>query len=130
LCDSAVVETDSVTMPRPVLGALAFSNGMRIGLDRSAIVGRSPRTERVSANEIPQLVVVPSPEADISRNHVEVRLEGWHVLVVDLDSTNGTVVTVPGQAPQRLRPRAEVPIVPGTVVSLADEVTFTYEVEP
>jgi hypothetical protein len=34
----------------------------------------------------------------------------------------------PGQEPQRLRPKAEVPISPGTVVSLADEVAFTYVV--
>ena len=130
VCDGTVAETDPVTMPRPVLGALAFSNGMRVTLDRSAIIGRSPRTERVSVSELPQLVVVPSPEADISRSHVEVRLEGWHVLVVDLDSTNGTVVTVPGQAPERIRPREGFPIIPGTVVSLADELAFTYVVEP
>lgn len=127
-CQAVIEQVDPVTMPRPVLGALEFSNGMRVVLDRPAVIGRSPRSERVSASEIPQLVVVPSPEADISRSHLEVRLEGWHVLVVDLDSTNGTVVTIPGQEPQRLRPKEEVPISPGTVVSLADEVTFTYAV--
>lgn len=130
LCDGMVAETEPVTMPRPVLGALAFSNGMRVALDRSAVIGRSPRTERVSVNEIPQLVVVPSPESDISRSHLEVRLEGWHVIVIDLGSTNGTVVTLPGQAPERIRPHEECPIVPGTTVSLADELSFTYAVEP
>jgi hypothetical protein len=127
-CQAAIELVDPVTMPRPVLGSLEFSNGQRVVLDRPAVIGRSPRSERVSASEIPQLVVVPSPGADISRSHLEVRIEGWHVLVVDLDSTNGTVVMAPGQEPQRLRPKEEVPISPGTVVSLADEVAFTYVV--
>ena len=127
-CEARVEAADPVTMPRPVLGVLRFSNGMEVVLDRSAVIGRSPRAERVSASEIPQLVVVPSPESGISRSHVEVRLEGWHVLLVDLDSTNGTVVTSPGQPPERLRPREECPIVPGATVTIAEEISFTYEV--
>jgi pSer/pThr/pTyr-binding forkhead associated (FHA) protein len=75
------------------------------------------------------LISVASPDQDISRSHLEVRLDGWHVLIVDLHSTNGTVVTAPGQAPERLRGGEEVPIAPGTLVSLADDLTFVYEVE-
>ncbi len=71
---------------------------------------------------------IPSPDKDISRNHLEIRLDGWHVLVTDLKSTNGTLVTLPGREPERLRPDAPAPIEPGTTVSLADEVTFRFEV--
>ena len=127
-CGLPIEPVDAVSMPRPVLGILRFSNGIDVELDRSVIVGRAPKAERVSAREIPQLVTVPSPDKDISRNHLEVRIDGWHVLVVDLGSTNGTVVTMPGQPPERLRAGEEQPIVPGTVVTIADEITFVYEV--
>jgi hypothetical protein len=129
VCGHPLGTLNPVSMRRPVLGVLVFSNGTEVVLDRSVIVGRAPKAERVSGNEIPQLVTVPSPDQEISRNHLEVRLEGWHVVVVDLDSTNGTVVTLPGKAPERLRAGEECPITPGTVVSVADEVTFEYKVD-
>ena len=68
-------------------------------------------------------------DRDISRNHAEVVLEGWHVLVRDLGSTNGTTVTLPGQEPVRLRPTEDHGIEPGAVITLADEVSLTYEVD-
>jgi pSer/pThr/pTyr-binding forkhead associated (FHA) protein len=73
-------------------------------------------------------VRVPSPENDISRNHVEVVLEGWHVLVRDLGSTNGTTIALPGQVAVRLRPGDQQVIEPGTVITMADEVSVTFEV--
>ena len=127
-CGLPLDQVNAVSMPRPVLGTLRFSNGIEVELDRSVIVGRAPKAERVSAREIPQLVALPSPEKDISRNHLEVKLDGWHVIVVDLGSTNGTVVTLPGQPPERLRASEEQPISPGTVVTIAEEITFVYEV--
>ena len=111
-----------------MLGTLRFSNGVEAELDGPIVIGRSPRAERVSSKEIPQLVTLPSPDQNISRNHLEIKLDGWHVLVVDLDSVNGTVITNPGEAPVLLRSGEEVPIVVGSVVTIADEVTFVYEV--
>jgi hypothetical protein len=70
---------------------------------------------------------VPSPERDVSRNHVEVLLEGWHVLVRDLGTTNGTTMALPGEAPVRLRANDQQVLEPGSVVSMADEVSFTFE---
>jgi len=128
VCSLPLELVDAVSMPRPVLGVLRFSNGIEVALDRPVIIGRAPKAERVSAREIPQLVTLPSPDKDISRNHVEVKLDGWHVIVVDMGSTNGTVVTLPGQPPERLRGQEEQPISPGTVVTIAEESTFVYEV--
>ena len=73
-------------------------------------------------------VTVPSPEQDVSRTHVEVRLEGWQVLAVDKGSTNGTTVTIPGHGTQRLRPDLPFPLPVGAVLSLADEVSISFEV--
>ena len=44
------------------------------------------------------------------------------------DSTNGTVVTLPGQAPVRLRPDDLQLLEPRRRDTLADEITVTFEV--
>jgi hypothetical protein len=126
VCGFPLMGQAPVTVPRPTLGVLRLSTGDVVPLDRTVIMGRNPRSE--ASDERPHLVRLPSPGHDISRTHIEVRLDGWHVLLTDLNSVNGTVVTPPWQEPQRLRPNEAVPIEPGTVVSLADEVTFRYEV--
>ena len=51
------------------------------------------------------------------------------MLVRDLGSTNGTTVTLPGEEPVRLRPTEDQGIEPGSVITLADEVSLTYELE-
>ena len=56
---------------------------------------------------------MPSPNNDISRSHVRFGIDGWLVQVTDLGSTNGTLVTVPGQQPVRLRPHDPFTILAG-----------------
>lgn len=126
VCGGAIVEQAPVTVPRPSLGVLRLSTGDDIVLDRSVLMGRSPSPDRLVDGERPHVVKLPSPGQDISRNHVEVRIDGWHVLVVDLKSTNGTVVERPGQPPERLRPNDPAMIEPGTLVSIADEISFVF----
>jgi pSer/pThr/pTyr-binding forkhead associated (FHA) protein len=116
------------TVPRPPLGTLRFSTGTEVVLDRGVIVGRLVRTERFSADDLPHLVELPGA-GDVSRNHLQVRLDGWDIWVVDLHSTNGTTVTRPGE-PRRVIPAGEpVLITPGTEIDLACEVQCYYEVE-
>jgi hypothetical protein len=50
------------------------------------------------------------------------------VYVKDLGSTNGTVITLPGRAPVRLRPDDLQLLEHGSQITLADEVTVTFEV--
>ncbi|MEK8225706.1 FHA domain-containing protein [Oerskovia sp. M15] len=95
---------DAHLVTRPSLGRLTLSNGQVVELDRPVVLGRRPRTTRAQSNDLPRLVAVPSPEQDISRSHVEIQLEGWHVLVCDLNTTNGTTLHRPGQPPRRLHP--------------------------
>lgn len=128
VCGFPLMGQAPVTVPRPTLGVLRLSTGDVVPLDRTVIMGRNPRVDESSEGERPHVVRLPSPGHDISRTHVEIRLDGWHVLLTDLNSVNGTIVTPPWQEPQRVRPNEAVPIEPGTVVSLADEVTFRYEV--
>jgi hypothetical protein len=129
ICQRLIADQEPRPVSRPALGWLLFSTGAEARLDRPVIIGRAPRAERVSSDAVPQLVTLASPGHEISRSHVEVRLEGWHVLVRDLGSANGTVVTLPDRPPERLHAGEAVPIVPGTSVSIADEVRFTYMVD-
>ena len=97
-------------------------------VDRGILLGRAPRVNTdVPASARPHVVRLPSPQKDISRNHVEIVLDGWHVLVKDLGSTNGTTITLPGEAPLRLRPNDPVGIEIGTVINVADEVSISFE---
>jgi len=117
-----------VVAPAPVQQALlTFSTGLVVPLDRTVLVGRAPQVGRVAAREMPRLVTVPSPQQDISRTHAEVRQEGEHVVVTDLDSLNGTHVSRPGVAARRLRPGEPTVLAPGDVVDLGDGLTFTAE---
>lgn len=125
----APLTSDVVVVPRPVLGVLRLSTGDVITLDRGVVMGRDPRADLADANgeERPHVVKLPSGDGDISRTHLRVTLDGWHVLVTDLKSTNGTLVTLPGRDPEQLRPDEPVPIRLGTVVTLADGIDFRFE---
>lgn len=112
---------------RPGVGRIRLSTGQELTLDRPVVVGRKPRVSRVGGASVPRLVSVPSPEQDISRSHLEVRLEGVSVLVVDLGSTNGSTLLRTGQLPVRLHPHEAVLVVDGDVVDLGEGVTLTFE---
>jgi FHA domain len=125
----ATLPPDPVVVPRPVLGVLRLSVGDMISLDRDVVMGRNPKLDAPGADgeERPHVVRLSGEDGDISRTHLRVTLDGWHVLVTDLNSTNGTLVTLPGREPEQLRPGQPVPIKPGTVVTLADGIDFRYE---
>ncbi|KRE63585.1 FHA domain-containing protein [Nostocoides sp. Soil756] len=128
-CGREIPPQQPTPIPRPQLGVLRISSGGSVPLDRGVLLGRAPRVnEELPAAQRPHLVRLGG-DRDISRNHAEVVLEGWHVLVRDLGSTNGTTVALPGEEPVRLRPTEDQGIEPGTVITLADEVSLTYEVE-
>ncbi|MHA7125765.1 FHA domain-containing protein [Janibacter indicus] len=115
--------------PRPALGLLRLSTGDVVTLDRGVLIGRAPRASaEASGARAPHLVRISSPDNEISRNHVEIVLDGWHVLVRDLGSTNGTTVALPGSSPVRVRPGDQQTIEPGTTITLADQVSMVFEV--
>lgn len=129
VCGADLPSQQPEPTPRPSLGVLRLSTGDVVTLDRGVLVGRAPKSApELPASQAPHLVRVPSPDNEISRNHVEVILDGWHVLVRDLGSTNGTTITLPGDHPVRLRPGDQQSIEPGTTITLADQVTAVFEV--
>ncbi|PVU83789.1 hypothetical protein DDP54_13200 [Cellulomonas sp. WB94] len=106
---------------------LVLSTGQVVSVDRSVLLGRAPQVSRVTNRDLPRLVTLPSPQQDISRTHAEVRADGDDVLVTDLHSTNGTLVTRPGDPARQLAPGEATVIEHGEVVDLGDGVTFTVE---
>ncbi|MGJ3192348.1 FHA domain-containing protein [Paenarthrobacter sp. FR1] len=121
------VSGDSIHVPRPRLGRMRVSTGELIDLDQSLIIGRQPSVSRVQGGTMPRLVQVESPGGDISRSHVEVRLEGWHVMLCDLKATNGTVLIREGQAPRRLAQNEMAILLDGDIAELGDDISLRFE---
>lgn len=119
--------TDGVPARRPARGRIVLSTGRTVELERPVVIGRRPKSVRTSGSELPTLVAVDSPDQDISRSHVEIRAEGEHVLVTDLDTTNGTVLLRAGQEPVRLHPGEPTMVITGDVLDIGDGVTVAFE---
>uniref|UniRef100_UPI0035B33FF6 FHA domain-containing protein n=1 Tax=Microbacterium sp. TaxID=51671 RepID=UPI0035B33FF6 len=115
--------------PRPPApGRIRVSpTGQVIALDRTVVIGRRPRSTRVSGTDLPHLVAVDSPQQDISRSHVELRVESDSIVATDLHTTNGTTLLRHGVDPVRLHPGEGTVVVPGDVIDLGDGITVAIE---
>lgn len=91
-----------------------------ISLDVPAYIGRKPSHPRVPQPRRPRLVRVPSPLQEVSGTHMELRQQGSSIIVTDLHSTNGTIVSLPGSTPRALRQGESLVVTPGTVVDIGD----------
>lgn len=96
-------------------------------LNRSVILGRQPNAATIKSDKEPRLLQVESPSGDISRSHLCVRVEGWHVQLVDLGATNSTVLLREGQRPRRLSRHQEIMLINGDVADLGDGVSIRFE---
>ena len=126
------VPADSVPSPLapprpPAPGRVRVSTGQVLPLDRTVVIGRRPRSTRVSGTDLPHLVAVDSPQQDISRSHVELRVEGESSVATDLRTTNGTTLLRPGADPVRLHPGEATVVVFGDVLDLGDGITVAIE---
>jgi resuscitation-promoting factor RpfA len=111
----------------PGLGTLQFSTGQVVPLEGTVIVGRAPSVDALQRADNPQTFRLDNVGQDISRNHVEVAVHDGQVLVTDLNSSNGTVVTLPGRPGQRLIPGEPFMLLPGSTVALSEEAYFSFE---
>ncbi|GHD08034.1 FHA domain-containing protein [Zhihengliuella salsuginis] len=127
-----VLTGDAHQMMRPALGRMIVSDGggqreSEHELTRSIVLGRQPSARSFTGDRQPRLMQVSSPSGDISRSHLQVRIDGWHVELVDLGATNGTVLIRPGQAPRRLGKSEAVLLLGGDVADLGDGVSLRFE---
>lgn len=115
-----------IAVPRPTLGTLRFSNSMLVVLNRPAVIGRNPKLQGASTGEVPDLVKIDVGQG-LSRTHAAVNIEGWQVLLEDLNSANGTIVQLPGREPRRLHPGEPVLLEHGTTVDFGGEISCIVE---
>jgi len=123
---SAAVLAGVETVDRPIVGVLVLPTGERIGVDRTTVVGRSPRVTGSYQGDPPRLVTL-GDNHDLSRTHVVIEVDEWTATVTDRDSRNGTVLHLPGVEPELLRGGLPAVMVPGSEVVLAECVTLRFE---
>lgn len=103
---------------------LQLPDGRTEPIEGMVVVGRAPSVSKMGGGRVPRLVTVDSVEHDISRNHVQLTVEGGTVVVTDLHSRNGTLIALPGKAPQKLRAGEPTSVIAGTVIDLGSGVTL------
>ncbi len=96
---------------------LAMDGGRVLELDFPVVFGRAPHP---AAHPGARLVPLSSPRREVSGTHIEVRLDGDHLLVRDLDSTNGTVVRHADGSAMLLRGGATALLAEGAVLDIGD----------
>ncbi len=121
------LDGEAAQVRRPSLGRMRMSTGEVIELDRPVVIGRQPQAHRVAPGTMPRMIQVRSPHGDISRNHCEVVLEGWHVQLRDLKATNGTVLIREGRPPRRLGQGEQIMLLDGDIADLGDGVSARFE---
>lgn len=126
-CGRAVPSGDPQRLPRPPLGVLRLPTGEVVPLDRGVVLGRRP-SPVPGSEQWPHLVHLPADSTYLSRSHLEVVLDGWHVVARDLGSRGGTTRYVPGRPGERLRPSEDYVLEPGHVLDLADVYEVSFEV--
>lgn len=118
--DEVFPPTEPVVLPPPpATFAARLPSGDTIALDLPVLIGRRPAPQRVDSGAEPRLVTVPSPTQEVSSTHVRIEQSGDAVVVTDLRSTNGTVVTGPTGA-RRLRPGESSVVLAGARVEIGD----------
>lgn len=126
-CGAPVDDRSAAQRRRPEVAVAVLPSGERVPLGRGVVLGRRPRSRRVEDGRVPRLVTVESPSEDISRSHLELRVDDWNLVAVDLSSTNGTLLLREGSAPQRLRPEAATILQLGDRLDLGDGVVVAIE---
>ncbi|GEK79787.1 FHA domain-containing protein [Agrococcus baldri] len=129
-CGAVVDESSAAQRRRPEVAVVVLPTGERVPLGRGVVIGRRPRSRRVEDGRVPRLVTVESPSEDISRSHLELRVEDWNLVAIDLSSTNGTLLLQEGAVPQRLRPEASTILQLGDRLDLGDGVVVAIEPAP
>lgn len=120
----AALQGDPRPVGRPRLGRLEVSTGATVDLRSAVVVGRAPR-----ARPAESAVLVTIPEPHVSATHLEILLEGWDVVVRDLQSTNGTYLCRPGHPAVRLGPEL-VTVAHGDVLDLGHGARLTFHDVP
>lgn len=107
---------------------IAMSDGRTVELAQPVRIGRAPSAD-VGGSVGHLLLVVSSPNQDISRTHLQIGLQNGEVVATDLHSTNGTLLQRPGSTgqPEQLDPGTAVAVPIGSRLDLGDGVSVVIE---
>jgi hypothetical protein len=121
VAETGPIDYAIVSLPaRAEYGVRVHAGGDIVPLDNAVYVGRRPLTPRIRNGEIPTLVSVTSPANEVSGTHLEVRQVGTSIVVTDLQSTNGSRVSMPGGESRTLLGGDAMVVIPGTHVDIGD----------
>ena len=129
VCHQRVAPQEPRRVPRPTLGGLRLPTGEVVPLDRGVVLGRKPAPLE-GTGDWPHLVHLPPDHTFVSRMHLHIELDGWQVLARDLDSRGGTMLTMPGRDPARMRAGEAYVLEPGACLDLAEVYEVRFEVGP
>jgi len=106
----SVDETASLRLTQPASRPfrLVSTTGQRFEVTGRSLLGRNPKPSAEVVYEA--ILVVVDPGKTISKSHAELLVVADELLVVDLQSGNGTVVQTPGEAPVRCEPGMPQPV--------------------
>lgn len=109
----------------PPSALLNFSDGKRITLTETVLIGRNPRP---GGNEvIGELIRVSDPGRSVSKTHVLIGVDDEGVWIVDRASTNGTIVTLADGQQIICSAHQVVRLPEGAVVAFGDySISFEY----
>jgi hypothetical protein len=119
-------DDDDEEEPHPT-EALRFrivNGATQLLVDDDVHIGRNPRPPRADRGRPVRLLRVESPTGVVSSSHVGLRRIGSTAVAVDLMSTNGTVVFLPGFPPRRLRQGESVVTPPGTRLEIGEGIVI------
>lgn len=104
------------SQPRSTALTLQRQDGTQHVITAAAVFGRNPAAAGEWAGALP--VSVPDPEKSISKTHAGVRVTAGGSSIVDLGSTNGTIVIRADGSEDDLQPGVPVALRVGDLVML------------
>jgi hypothetical protein len=126
-CGAVLSAGFTQTVRRPALGQIRASTGEIVPLTGPVLVGRSPRAARFQGTVSPRLLSLPYQH--VSSTHLEVRLEGWNVFAVDLNSMNGAYLRRHDEPPVRVT-HTPLMLADGDVIDFGHGVSIAFEGMP
>lgn len=110
---------DLASFSREPAWTLKLPDGNELDAAPQIVVGRRPWRSDPDETQT-YYVVAPSPQREISGKHVEFTVVGGELHARDLDSTNGTLLMSPHQAPRLLHGGADAVLEVGDVLDLGE----------
>lgn len=115
----AAAEPESDAPDNRVRWVLRLPDGSEVDADGTIIIGRD-EWQQEAPGDLIRHVSVPSPQRQISGDHLELALVGDELVARDLHSTNGTIVITAEQPPRLLHKGDTTALRSGDVLDLGE----------